>query len=70
MSQGRFGSCWVYGWTRRKGEERGLEDCCEQKYTAAVFIAYETIDVYKFGGSTEWALLGWMRLICLTDKQG
>ena len=25
-------------------------------------MADETTDVYEFGGSTEWALLGWMRL--------
>lgn len=70
MSQGRFGSCRDFGWTRRKGEERGLEECCEQKYTTGVFMACEATDVYEFGGSTEWALLdevgwfagaGWMR---------
>lgn len=47
----------------QEGKERseGLKTGRGQKYTAAVSIAYETIDVYRFGGSTEWALLGWMR---------
>lgn len=28
--RGDLGAAVVYGWTRRKGEERGLEDCCGQ----------------------------------------
>ena len=72
MSQGRFVSCQDFGWTRRKGEEQGLEECCEQKCTTGVFMAYEITDVYEFCGNTEWALLdevGWFAGCWLDDAR-
>ena len=37
-SQGRFRSCRGFGWIGRKGQEGGLEDRCEPKYTTNIFM--------------------------------